>query len=138
LFIAWLAVEKLPHPGLFQISLIIISLIAALVALLAVPKDDWRSATAQINQDAGDNDIVWLEPSHGNLPYGYYEPLIDPTFTVNAVLEKPDVDVWHIAERQPNRPIPGSSAEIWLDKNRELLEVFPLYRLEVRHYSAEN
>ena len=115
----------------------VVSLAAALVALLAVPKDDWRSATAHINANSQEGDVVWLDPNFGYMPYGYYEPIIEPSFSSEAVLENRNSEVWHIAERQPNRPIPGSSAEIWLDENRELLESIPLYRLEVRHYAAE-
>jgi len=110
--------------------------IATLVVLLAVPKDDWRSATAHINQNAAQDDIVWLEPSSGFMPYGYYEPIIEPSFSQEAPQKHPGATVWHIAERQPNRPIPGSNAEIWLDENRRLLEVIPFYRLELRHYSS--
>ena len=136
LAVTWFAIEKLGNSRSYLIGLIVASLIATLVVLLAVPKDDWRSATAHINQNAAQDDIVWLEPSNGFMPYGYYEPIIEPSFSQEAPQEHPGSTVWHIAERQPNRPIPGSNAEIWLDENRRLLEVIPLYRLEVRHYSA--
>ena len=133
--VAWLATEKARKPVLAQVSLIGVSLIASLISLLAVPKDDWRGAVAYINQFSKAGDIVWLEPSSGHLPYDYYDPSIKPVISLNQVEEDPSAGVWHIAERQPNRPIPGSSAEVWLDVNRELLSVHPLYRLEVRHYS---
>jgi len=136
LAVTWFAIEKLGNSRSYLIALIVASLIATLVVLLAVPKDDWRSATAHINQNAAQDDIVWLEPSSGFMPYGYYEPIIEPSFSQEAPQKHPGATVWHIAERQPNRPIPGSNAEIWLDENRRLLEVIPLYRLEVRHYSA--
>ena len=137
ILIGWLVSEKLPRPKPFIAALLGLSLVSALVSLLAVGKDDWRSATAYINSRAEHDDVVWLEPSAGRMPYSYYDAVIEPSFTVESVLENPGSDVWHIAERQPSRPIPGSSAEEWLDKNRVLLETIPLYRLEVRHYAAE-
>ncbi len=136
LAVTWLAVVKLGSSKSYLIGLFAASFIATLVALLAVPKDDWRSATAHINQNAAQDDIVWLEPSFGKMPYGYYEPVIEPSISLEALEEQPGATVWHIAERQPNRPIPGSNAEIWLDENRRLLEVIPFYRLELRHYSS--
>ena len=137
LLAAWLSVKVLNNRSAFRTAAITVSLAAALVSLLLVGKDDWRGATAHINNSAKPDDIVWLDPNIGILPYDYYEPLIEPSFGVEAVEQHPNSEVWHIAERQPNRPIPGSSAEIWLDENRDLLQTIPLYRLEVRHYSAE-
>jgi hypothetical protein len=136
LAVTWLAVKKLGSSKPYLIGLVGFSLIAALAALLGVPKDDWRSATANINLNAAQDDVVWLEPSNGIMPYGYYKPVIEPSISLEALMERPGATVWHVAERQPNRPIPGSNAEIWLDENRRLLEVIPLYRLEVRHYSS--
>jgi len=134
--IAWLSLNKFRKPKQVAAGLVIVSFIATLVTLLAVPKDDWRSAVAYINQNAGPDDAVWMEPSYGILPYGYYQPTIPSSYLSEDVIGRPQSAVWHIAERQPNRPIPGSSAETWLDSNRKLLEVVPLYRLEIRHYSS--
>jgi uncharacterized membrane protein len=136
LAIAWLTLRMVRNPRLVIFLLVSVSLIASLINLMAVPKDDWRAAVALINQKAGADDVVWLDPFSGNLPYNYYEPTVSPNFSFELMDAPPETNIWHIAERQPNRPIPGSEAEIWLDANRKLLEVIPLYRLELRHYSS--
>ncbi|MGB3716250.1 MAG: glycosyltransferase family 39 protein [Candidatus Promineifilaceae bacterium] len=134
--LAWLTLSMFRKQKLVFFGLVAFSLITSLITLLAVPKDDWRGAVALINQKAGADDVVWLYPFSGNLPYNYYEPTVSPRFSFELLDAPPETNIWHIAERQPNRPIPGSEAEIWLDANRKLLEVIPLYRLEVRHYSS--
>jgi uncharacterized membrane protein len=135
--IAWLAVYKIDKQRVVLWGVLSISFISSLIILLAVPKDDWRGALALINDRARSGDVVWLDPRSGSFPYEYYHPVLDPQFTNTLKETPPQTEVWHVAERQPNRPVPGSEAESWLDANRRLLEVFPLYRLELRHYSAQ-
>ena len=133
--VAWIALNKVRKPRPVIFVLITISFIATLVILLAVPKDDWRSAVSYINEHAGPGDITWLDPSHGRIPYNYYEPTVDILESSKNLEVEQNASVWHVAERQPNRPIPGSEVEIWLDENMQLVEVVPLYRLELRRYS---
>jgi uncharacterized membrane protein len=135
--IAWLAVYKIDKQRVVLWGVLSISFISSLIILLAVPKDDWRGALALINDRARPGDVVWLDPRSGSFPYEYYQPVLNPQFTNTLKETPPQTEIWHIAERQPNRPVPGSVAENWLDANRRLLEVFPLYRLELRHYSAQ-
>jgi uncharacterized membrane protein len=133
--VAWIALNKVRKPRPVIYGLITISFIATLVILLAVPKDDWRSTVAYINEHAGSDDITWLDPSHGRIPYNYYEPTVGLQKSTEIPEIEQSASVWHVAERQPNRPIPGSEVEIWLDENMQLVEVVPLYRLELRRYS---
>jgi uncharacterized membrane protein len=114
----------------------VVSLTAALITLLFVPKDDWRSAVGYINANIQSGDVVWLAPASGQNPYNYYQPKAPPMVGSNLILEPPPVEIWHIAERQPGNPTPNGPIEAWLDENRPLLEVVPFYRLEVRHYGS--
>jgi hypothetical protein len=119
-----------------------VSLAAACAALWLVPKDDWRGAVNYINQHGRSGDIVWLAPASGQNPYHYYQGKIPPEVGPALMSSSPPAEtwqanIWHIAERQPGTPIPNGPVESWLDENRPLLEVIPFYRLEVRHYGAD-
>jgi hypothetical protein len=113
-----------------------LSLVAACVILLLVPKDDWRGAVDYINRYSTPDDMVWLSPASGELPYNYYQPKIQAMVGLNLIDNPAAAEIWHIAERQPGKPVPNGPIESWLDENRPLLEVMPFYRLEVRHYGA--
>lgn len=134
--VSWLATRKFTNQNVVVSALLAVSLSASLVVLFVVPKDDWRSAVSTINKQAAPGDIAWLDPASGRLAYDYYDPVLNPQYSADLLGTPSTSDIWHIAERQPNRPIPGSKAERWLDANRMLIEIIPLYRLELRHYSS--
>lgn len=136
--ISWLTVHQAPRRRVVLASAAAVSFAAGLVTLTLIPKDDWRSAVAHINEHASKDDVVWIDPYSGNLPYNYYRPLLEAQFSSELLENPPLSQVWHIAERQPNRPMPGSEAEEWLDANRRILKIIRLYRLEVRKYAAPN
>lgn len=117
-----------------RVGTVALSLGAVLVTLWFVPKDDWRAAVTYINQHSTAGDVVWIDPASGQNPYNYYQPKLPPMLGKILLENPPQAEIWHIAERQPGRPIPNGLIEGWLDENRPLLEVISFYRLEVRHY----
>lgn len=140
LMIAWLLVYwEVRSKQLIWYGLMGISLMATLIMLWAVPKDDWRSAVAYIEKHAQVEDIIWLDPTWNNVAYEYYQAETSPNYGTIQELEQMAVtDIWLVAERFPQIDIPSSKSEIWLDENLQLVEVMPFYRLEVRHYQPEN
>ncbi|MCI0395393.1 MAG: hypothetical protein L0322_10700, partial [Chloroflexi bacterium] len=97
-------------------------------------KDDWRSVVATMNQQARPGDVAWLDPSHGIYVFNYYQPVLPAQFSKDLLPEPAAAGAWHVAERQPGKPIPASTAERWLDENWQLIAIIPFYRLELRYY----
>ncbi|RDJ93649.1 hypothetical protein B4Q13_20515, partial [Lacticaseibacillus rhamnosus] len=84
-------------------------------------KDDWRSAVALINQQAQPGDVIWMDPVSGFFPYHYYRPAV-PVYAGRELLPQPAADgIWHVAERQPGKTVPASTAERWLDEHWQLV-----------------
>lgn len=136
LLIAWLVVLW-PGKRKEQVwyGLMGISLLATLVMLWAVPKDDWRSAVAYIEAQAQPEDIVWIDPPWNAVAYEYYQAETAPVYgELTALKQMAVTDIWLVAERFPMYEIPSSASESWLDENFQLVEAVPFYRLQVRHY----
>ena len=60
---------------LVQISLVALSIIASLLTLFVVEKDDWRSAVSAINEGSDPDDSIWMVYYVGEwsvAPYDYY------------------------------------------------------------------
>lgn len=134
LLVAWLLVNDDRLRRYALVPLIILSLGASIGALL-VPKDDWQGAVAFIRANAEADDLVWIEPHWNKKAVEYYQlPLETKTGTLGMLQKAANRDIWIIAERFPNLPVPSSASEIWLDEHLDLITVKPFYRLEVRHY----
>ena len=116
-------------------ALVVVSLVASLVALLGVPKDDWRGAVQYVNGRASADDRAFLSPRWNILAVDYYD-LAPPASIRRENLEQVSDEgiVWFIAERFPGEPIPSTPEEAFLDEQFELVEEVPYYRLEVRGY----
>ncbi|MCI0578798.1 MAG: glycosyltransferase family 39 protein [Chloroflexi bacterium] len=139
LLVTWL-LARAARPGgarytwLVWYGLFVVSLTASLASLLVIFKDDWRSVVAAMNQQARPGDVAWLDPSHGIYVFNYYQPVLPAQFSKDLLPEPAAAGAWHVAERQPGKPIPASTAERWLDENWQLIAIIPFYRLELRYY----
>jgi uncharacterized membrane protein len=119
------------------LALLVVSLAASLVSGRLVMKDDWRGVVAYINGQAEAGEVIWSDPVSGSFLYQYYRPVM-PVYASSEMLPQPNASgIWHVAERQPGRGVPGSAAERWLDENWELVTAVSFYRLEVRYYRPE-
>lgn len=135
---AWLVGQLPPRPGkITRRTLLAISLLASLITVFAVPKEDWRSVVAYLEQNIADDTLVWLDPAWNRLPATYYAPDLPIDYggqqALRRVSEQSD-EVWIVAERYPTQAIPSSTAEAWFDESWELVETVPFYRLELRRY----
>jgi len=118
--------------------LLAISLAASLITLLAVPKDDWRSAVKYINENKEVGEAALIDPFYNATVTGYYDlDLPREKLEANSIQEPDVTGFWIIAERFPNQEIPTSPTEQMLDEQLELVEAVPFYRLEVRRYNAK-
>lgn len=52
--------------------LLALSLIASLVNVIAVPKDDWRSAAGYVESRTQPGDAILVAPGYDNLPFAFY------------------------------------------------------------------
>jgi hypothetical protein len=141
LAVAWLVVAWEGNKGrrFMWAGSLAVSLLATLLMLWAVPKDDWRGAVAYIEAQAQAEDIVWLDPSWNQTAYEYYQA--DTTAywgDIETLAQVAQTDIWLVAERFPSYETPSSESEAWLDEHLQLVAAIPFYRLEVRHYRPEN
>jgi mannosyltransferase len=143
LVFAWLW----PWRGRFHkllLSMLTLSLIAALVNVALIPKEQWREATYYIAEHRQANDLVLLEPSYTLAPFDYYDlgrspregfPAKGDAAWLDAVLKHND-RIWLIESQS----VPGLSqppqAESWLDAHGTLLDTLDLYRIQVRLYAT--
>lgn len=134
LWVAWIVQQLDFQRQRVVVSLLAISFAMGLIALFAVPKDDWRGAVAYVNDNASENDVAWIDPLWNRLPVLYYDIILDIKPGEPEPIQALGGDIWFFAERIPGQKIPATPTEEYLDNNLELLQVIPFYRLEVRRY----
>ncbi|MFW5941369.1 MAG: glycosyltransferase family 39 protein [Chloroflexota bacterium] len=140
LAVAWLLwqLERWRRPALG--TLLSLSLIVSLATLFLAPKDDWRGASAYLQQHLGENDVVWVDPRWNTIPLEYYglveQVESESTAELEALAASHD-EILLVAERFPGAPVPSSPSERWLNANGQLLETQQFYRLEVRRYAPK-
>jgi hypothetical protein len=134
LLTAWLII-RMPRPKPLGTAVLALSLVASLITVLAVPKDDWRGAIIYINEHATQDAVIYLDP-HWYRLLGRYYGLEPQQISIREGLPEtvPPGELWLVAERFPGQPIPSSTTESTLDESARLLEAVPFYRLEVRRY----
>ncbi|HSM58711.1 MAG TPA: glycosyltransferase family 39 protein [Candidatus Sulfomarinibacteraceae bacterium] len=140
LALAWLVwqMERWRRPALS--TLLGLSLVVSLATLFLAPKDDWRSASAYLQRQLDENDVVWVDPRWNTIPLEYYGLVAQVESESTA--ELPELaathdEIWIVAERFPGDPVPSSPSERWLNANWQLMETESFYRLEVRRYAPE-
>ena len=140
LFTAWLIVKS-PRKLELSTVLIAVSLLASLVSLLFVGKDDWRSSTAYINENSSMDDVVILQHAWNRMATNYYD--LNPKLTTKKELESslslgetsmPSTNIWYLEEHFPDQQTTASPEQQWLDLHLELLESVHFTRIELRKY----
>jgi hypothetical protein len=141
LLFAWLW----PWQGRFHkllLSMLTLSLIAALVNVALIPKDQWREATFFIAEHRQANDLVLLEPLYTTAPFDYYDLGHTPREGVPATVDAAWMDavlnhydrIWLIEPESA----PGwqPQAQHWLDAHGTLLDTIDFYHIHVRLYGT--
>ena len=54
------------------VSMILLSLLASLVNIIAIPKNQWRETVAYLSANGQASDVVLLVPSYMDWPFDYY------------------------------------------------------------------
>lgn len=138
LLVAWLVAQwsSQARPRAVWYGLLAVSLFSSITTILFVPKDDWRGMVTYIETQAAGEDLVLIDPGYNDIPYNYYQPRLLPrSVPVDELEETAVADVWLVVERFPGSLYPYTLSQQWLDENRELVEIIPFYRLELRHYT---
>jgi uncharacterized membrane protein len=139
--VAWLVTQLESQKARVYHALLFASIAATLVTLLFLPKDDWRSVVAYLDEEVQPGELVWLDPSWNHFPYDYYRPKHPPLGegwrgTPPQEWQQAQA-LWLVAERSHGTTAPSSASEAWLDENWQLAKSASFYRLEVRHYRAQ-
>ena len=155
--VAYAAVQGFSREGVRSIGWVVgaLALAASLGTVFLVPKDDWRSAIAVVNDHAAAADVIWMvdHPRNweappgayhvvdwGPAPYEYYGAKL-PLLREDDESRFPDLvaavggDIWIVSARTPRDEVPNPGGEAWLDANWNLEEEFEMHRRAVRRYS---
>ncbi len=143
LLFAWLW----PWRGRFSkllAGMLALSLVAALINVALIPKEQWREATRFVAEHRQANDLVLLEPSYTIAPFDYYDlgrtpregfPATANGAWLEGLLNHND-RIWLIESQL----VPGLSqppqAQSWLDAHGTLLDTFDFYRIQLRLYAT--
>jgi hypothetical protein len=112
-----------------------VSLLATLVMILAVPKDDWRGVATYLNQHRQPETAVWVDPAWNKIALEYYDQGVPiHKGTIDTLAQLAVADVWLVAERLPSQTAPSSASEDWLDTHMNLVQSILFTRLELRLY----
>ncbi len=143
LLFAWLW----PWRGRFHrllLSMLALSLIAALINVALIPKDQWREAASFIAEHRQANDLVLLEPSYGVIPFDYYDlgrtpregfPAKADAAWMDAVLNHND-RIWLVESASAAGLQSQPQAQRWLEAHGTLLDTIDLYHIQLRLYAT--
>ncbi|MFN2135066.1 MAG: glycosyltransferase family 39 protein [Candidatus Promineifilaceae bacterium] len=137
LFVAWIILQSRRGRHLATMT-ILASLIAAVILLVFVQKDDWRGAVTFINRHATAADVALLEhPWNQKVTryYGLKSKLVSLEFLEDSIAPPKPGNVWYIAERFPGQMGAKSVKEQWLDQNLEAVAASLFTRLEVSRFT---
>jgi mannosyltransferase len=141
LLAAWLIHQLNRQRSLVYYAILSVSLAATVTAIIFVPKDDWRSVVAYLDEQVQPGELVWLDPPWNDLPYNYYGPKHPPLgshWRGTPPTEWQGAQaLWLVAERSHGAIAPSSPSEAWLDEHWQLVKSSSFYRLEVRHYRPQ-
>lgn len=137
LLVAYLLVERVTGRSQRLLMGGAIALLAlGTIATFTVPKDDWRNATAFVNENAADGDVVWVGPDPWAADaYFYYGGELPVFHETSPDQRSIPGDVWLMTYRRPQDTPPSLEVEAWFDANWTLAgPEEPFYRMAVRHY----
>ena len=132
-----------PWAGRFHrllVGMLALSLVAALVNVLWIPKPQWREVAEHIAERHRTGDVVVLEPAYMATPFGYHADAgiereglgfgAEPT-RLDALLGEHD-RVWLVIHRSTADP--QQRTQNWFDEHGTLVESADFFRLHVRLY----
>jgi hypothetical protein len=139
LFFGWFWPWRARYKNML-VGMLLLSFVASVVNVTAVPKPQWRDVNAYIMQHQQENDTVLLEPSYMVIPFDYYNAGqsnqlglrfgYDPA-EMTALLEEHG-RIWLVIHQFDNDP--QQRNRIWLDEHSALIDTADFYRLHVRLY----
>lgn len=121
-------------------GMLLLSFIAAMVNVTAVPKPQWRDVNAYIMQHQQENDLVLLEPSYMTIPFDYYNGGQSNQLGVGFGYDPAELQtllqengrIWLVIHEFDKDP--QQENRIWLDEHADLTDTAVFYRLHVQLY----
>jgi hypothetical protein len=119
--------------------LLVVSLGASAVNVMAIAKDDWRGLVWYVNTHVPPGEPVWLDPAWDSMAYDHYKPARPPASSEPGASLPGSLHshpaVWLVVRRRLGAAVPGSASEAWLDGHATLTRRVPFARLELRRYA---
>ena len=137
---AWVWPWKRRHTRLLT-AILILSALAALVNILAIPKDQWREAVTYLARQGRAGDLVVLQPGYMSIPYDYYDEGIIETIGVTTSASMDRINsaldeqrrVWLVVHTKDVAD-PNHTVEAWFAQNATRLRDRRFHNLLVTLY----
>ena len=135
-----------PWGGKDQRLLVVVlgfSLIASLINVLVIPKDQWRETVDQLGERYQQGDLVVIEPNYLTIPFDYYDRRHLPRLGVPFGDTKPVGEVlchhprvWLVLHRVDRDP--QARLEEWLGQRATRLDVADYYGIQVELFQVSS
>lgn len=140
LFFSWFWPWEQSYKKLLA-SLLTLSLLASLVNIILIPKDQWREAVSFIIKQGQINDVVLLLPSYMTFPFDYYSQSRIARHGISPSFASPQLEsllnahgrIW-IVSHQVDIADPEKKIEGWLDQHANRVEEKSFYCILVNLY----
>jgi len=139
--VAW-AMGRMRKPQLLAAGALALSLVTSLYTLLAVPKEQWREATAWVRAQQAPGDVIALQPDYEHYVFSYYYQgkfrwigLPSAATELDASLFGPEVKrLWLVQSTAPGS-ITTDELASQMDRDYPLLLSREWFRVRVRLYA---
>jgi len=139
--VAW-AMGRMRTPYILAAGALALSLVTSLYTILAVPKEQWREATAWVRAQQAPGDVIALQPDYEHYVFSYYYQgrfrwigLPSTATELDASLFGPEVKrLWLVQFTPPNDAAADELAS-QMDRDYPLLLSREWFRVRVRLYA---
>jgi uncharacterized membrane protein len=119
------------------------SLLATLINVVLIPKDQWRALARSIAAQSHPGDIVWIQPGWHGAPFNYYLPaqvelpVSNPPATAEqrAATLQQQARIWHVYQTHDLTQVdPDRTVERLLAEQMEAVASLDFYRVHATLY----
>ncbi|MGE5603900.1 MAG: glycosyltransferase family 39 protein [Nitrososphaerales archaeon] len=119
-------------------ALLLLSAIASLVNVIAIPKDDWKAAAGFLQAAYQEGDAIWIAPGYDSVPFEYYNRSRLPVVEINDpqpgsdALPLPRGRIWLVYNKAPTMLVDaGPKLEAELARRLDRAQEWSAYRIRV-------
>lgn len=138
---AW-TIRRIQKPHVLVAGALILSLVTSLYTILAVPKEQWREATAWVRAQQAPGDLIALQPDYEHYVFSYYYQgkfrwigLPSAATELDVSLLAPDVQRLWLVQFTPPADVTADELVRQMDRDYPLLLSREWYRVRVRLYA---